>query len=112
MFGFVGKAIKGVKLYKSWRNIFKPPSRWRIIMPDGQTVEVPVKSAWSSKINWTELVKAGAVLLTMFGVTLDGETQKMVVAAIVAGGGVVTWVLRTWFNNSATPNAVKNGGGQ
>ena len=61
-----------------------------------------VKSAWASKINWTQAVAFAAMLFTMFGIDLPQDVQTEVVAGIVAGQSVLTWVLRTWFTTSIT----------
>ncbi len=71
-------------------------------------VSVAVKSAWLSKINWTQFVAFIAMLLTMFGIDLPPETQASILAAIVAGSSVITWVLKTFFTNTVTPaSAIK-----
>ena len=61
-----------------------------------------VKSSWASKINWTQALAFLAMLFTMFGIDLPQDVQTEVVAGIVAGQSVLTWVLRTWFTTSIT----------
>ena len=61
-----------------------------------------VKSAWISKINWTQVVGFAAMLFTMFGIDMPANVQAQIVAGIVAAQGVLTWVLRTWFTTSIT----------
>lgn len=64
---------------------------------------IKAKSAWVSKINWTQAVAMLAMALSFFGFDLDAKTQADVLAAIIAMQGIVTWVLRTFFNNSVSP---------
>ncbi len=65
---------------------------------------VKVKPAKKSKINWTQIITAISIILSFVGVDLDAETQTAVVTAIAAVGVVVTWILRTWFNDTVTPS--------
>lgn len=68
-----------------------------------------IKSAWLSKINWTQAIGFLAMIGTVLGFDLDAETQKNLLALIVAGQAVLTWVLRTWFTKTVTPSvAAKN----
>ncbi len=64
---------------------------------------VVAKSAWQSKIVWTQVVSILAMALSFFGYDLDAQTQTEILAAIIAVNGVITWVLRTFFNNSVSP---------
>ena len=75
---------------------------------------VDVKSAWLSKINWGEAVKAVALLGAIWGFPLPDSVQHNAVVglqglttAIVAGGAIYTWVVRTWFTTSVTPQSAK-----
>lgn len=67
------------------------------------TVPVEVKSAWYSKINWTQAVAIAASGAVLLGVDVDAQTQASIVMAIQGAQGIVTWVLRTWFNRSVSP---------
>ena len=67
--------------------------------------QVEVKSAWLSKINWTQAVAVLAAVLTMFNFDLDAKTQADVVAGIVGIQAVVTWAMRTFFTTTVTPSA-------
>lgn len=59
---------------------------------------VPVKSAWASKINWTQAVAVLASVLTLFGFSsLTPEQQAAIVTTISVVQGVATWVMKTWF---------------
>lgn len=66
-------------------------------------VSVDVKSAWFSKINWTQAVAVIAMIATVFGFNLDPATQVSIVSAIVSVQAVVTWVLKTFTKPSVTP---------
>lgn len=66
-------------------------------------VEVAVKSAWWSKINWTQAIAMVATAATMFGFDFPPELQVKIVGTITAVSGVVTVIMRTWFTTSVTP---------
>ena len=61
-----------------------------------------VKTAWLSKINWGEAIKALAMILTLFGVNLPPEIQADLLGVIIAVGAIYTWVMRTWFTTKLT----------
>jgi hypothetical protein len=67
------------------------------------SARVEVKSAWFSKINWTQGVSLIATLLALKGFTLDAETQVALVTGIQSAQAVVTWAFRTFFNRSVSP---------
>ena len=66
-------------------------------------VEVAVKSAWWSKINWVQAVTMLATIATVFGFDFPPELQAKIVATITGVSGVATVILRTWFTTSVTP---------
>lgn len=68
-------------------------------------VEVAVKSAWWSKINWVQAVAMVATVATVFGFDFPPEMQAKIVATITGVSGVATVILRTWFTTSVTPAA-------
>jgi hypothetical protein len=75
----------------------------------GSTVTVPVKSAWYSKINWTQAVGIVATVIavvTSNRVQIDPATQVSIVATIQGIVAVATWVQRTWFTTAVTPASV------
>lgn len=74
-----------------------------------KTVRVDYKSAFMSKINWTQLVAMLAMLLTYFGIDLDAQTQEAVLAGIIAITTVLTWVMKTWFTTTVTPSSMPPG---
>lgn len=65
---------------------------------------IVAKSAWMSKINWTQGVAALAAALAFFGFDLDAHTQASILAGIVGVQAVVTWFFRTFMNNSVDPS--------
>ena len=65
-------------------------------------VEVAVKSAWWSKINWVQAVAMVATVATVFGFNFPPEFQAKVVETIIGVSGVATIILRTWFTTSVT----------
>jgi hypothetical protein len=73
-----------------------------------EIVRVETKSAWLSKINWTQAVGLTAsVLVFATGGKIDIplEQQTEVVLAIQALQGLVTWALKTWWTPTITPAA-------
>lgn len=66
---------------------------------------VPVKSAFLSKINWTQAIAFAAMMFSIFGVDLDAKTQADMLAGVIAAQSIITWVLRTFFTTSVTPSA-------
>lgn len=66
-------------------------------------VEVAVKSAWWSKVNWTQIVAMFASFGVIFGLDLSPEEQAKIVATIQAFSGLATIILRTWFTTTITP---------
>lgn len=66
-----------------------------------------MKSAWFSKINWTQFVAFLAMVLTVFGIDLPEDVQAQLVVAIGGFQAVVTWVLRTWFTKDMTYSSLK-----
>lgn len=66
-------------------------------------VEVAVKSAWWSKINWVQAVTLLATVATVFGFDFPPELQAKVVATITGVSAFLTIVIRTWFTTTVTP---------
>lgn len=60
------------------------------------------KTAWLSKINWTQAVGLMAMVLTWFGVDLPDDVRAQIVSAIVAVMAIATWILRTFFTKKLT----------
>jgi hypothetical protein len=66
------------------------------------------KTAWFSKINWTQAVSFLAMIIAFFGFDLPAEQQAEIVAAILAVTNVVTWIIRTWFTDTLTDASVSS----
>lgn len=72
-------------------------------------VIVPVKSAWTSKINWTQAVQAVAMVLTLVSggkFNLTGEEQAAIITVIGIAGNVFTVVLKTFYTSTVTPSSI------
>jgi hypothetical protein len=74
------------------------------------TAIVPIKSAWTSKINWTQAISVIASLLALKGINLDASTQASILSVIIGINAVTTWVMRTWFNGSVTASSLPTKG--
>lgn len=74
-------------------------------LASGKKALVKTKSAWASKINWTQVIGVVAMLGAMFGLDLDAQTQAAIVAGIVAVQGVATVIFKTWFTSTVTPES-------
>lgn len=73
------------------------------------TTVVDVKSAWVSKINWTQAVGVAATVVavvTSNKIAIPAEQQVEIVALIQAAQGIATWVIKTWFTPSVTAGSV------
>lgn len=76
------------------------------------TVQVDVKSAWASKINWTQAVSAFAMILTLVSggkIGMSGDQQAAAVVTIGVVTNVVTWVIKTWFTPTVTAASLPKG---
>ncbi len=71
-----------------------------MVLPVGSITTVPVKSAATSKINWTQLIGFGASLAAGFGLDLDPVTITKVVVGVQAVQSLATIIMRTWFTKS------------
>ena len=70
---------------------------------------VEVKSAWWSKINWTQAVGIGASILAVITAgkfDVPAEQQVILVGVIQGIQALATWVFRTWFTPTVTPASV------
>lgn len=66
-----------------------------------------VRSAWLSKINWTQAVTSLAMVLSWLGIDMPPDVRAAVITGIAAIGQVATWILRTWFTTTLTPGSVE-----
>ncbi len=71
----------------------------------GSSINVPVKSAVTSKINVTQVIGVAAMLASYFGLPLTPEQLAGVVTTIGVAQSIVTWVLRTWFTKSVVASS-------
>lgn len=72
-------------------------------LPVDTTITVPVSSAWTSKVNWTQAVAAFAMILTLVSggkVGMSGDQQAALVVSIGVFFNIVTWVLKTFFTST------------
>ena len=79
----------------------------------GDVVGVSVKSAWLSKINWTQAVAGAAMILTFISggkMDLTADQQAALVMSIGVLGNIVTWIIKTWFTPTVTPASVASPG--
>lgn len=68
-------------------------------------IEVAVRSAWWSKVNWTQAVAMLATLGVIFDLNVSPEDQAKIVATIQGVSGLATIILRTWFTTTVTQAA-------
>ncbi|HYV30886.1 MAG TPA: hypothetical protein VEO53_07275, partial [Candidatus Binatia bacterium] len=68
-----------------------------------EVAKVEIKSAWLSKINWTQAVAAAASIAVIFGVDVPPEQQVTIVAAIQIIQTLTTIVIKTWLTPTITP---------
>lgn len=72
--------------------------------------QVDVRSAWFSKINWTQAVGIAAsalVFLTGGKVNIPVDVQIQIVTGVQVVTGIATWIQRTWFTTTITPSSAK-----
>lgn len=68
-----------------------------------ETVRTEVKSTFLSKINWASALGLAATIFALFGIDLDEDTQKQVIAGIAGVTTLAVWVIRTFFTKTVTP---------
>lgn len=73
------------------------------------TVTVPIKSAWASKINWLQAASLIVTFLTgiVGAFNLDPVTTAKLTASIAMFGQLATMVVKTFFTASVTASSVK-----
>ncbi len=80
--------------------------------PSLPSITVPITSAWSSKVNWTQAVSAGAMVLTLVSggkVGMSADQQAAAVVTIGVIGNIVTWVFKTFFTSSVHAASLPKG---
>lgn len=69
--------------------------------------QVPMKSAWWSKINWAQAIAMVAMAGTVFNLfDWTPEDQVKVLAGITTIQSGVTWMVKTFFTPTVTPTSV------
>lgn len=71
-----------------------------VASPAPNKVIAEVSTPSTSKINWTQIIGAAAMIGSYFGIHLDPPTQTAVAVSIGLATQAITWVLRTWFTNT------------
>jgi hypothetical protein len=71
---------------------------------------IEIKSAKMSKINWTQLIAAVAMLLTMFGLDITPEHQAAAVVVIGLISQFATVIWKTWFTTTITRSSAELAG--
>lgn len=72
----------------------------------GSTTNVPIKSPWTSKINWTQLIGIGTTIAALFGLHLPPEQLVAVITGVQAAQAVVTVIIKTFFTKSVSAPSV------
>lgn len=78
------------------------------IKADKTIAVVPVTSAWTSKINLTQLFGILFTIGALFGIDVPPEIRAYIISGIVAIMAVVTWFFRTFITRSVTKSSLKN----
>ncbi len=73
--------------------------------PPGVIVSVPVASAWTSKINWTQAIGSGFSLMTWAFGMLPPQYAALGPIAIQFAQGLITWYLKTYATTTITPSS-------
>ena len=72
--------------------------------------KVQVKSAWFSKINWLQVggavLTGAATLMAQNAFGLDDATVVKVMGILNLVQGGATFVVKTWFTPTVTPNSL------
>lgn len=84
----------------------KPPVSPPPVAPSTE-VEVPVVSAWWSKINIVAVLTALISLAAALGFVVPPEWREVVLQIGAIGSPVLITILRTWFTRSVTPSVAK-----
>lgn len=71
------------------------------------TEVVEVKSAWFSKINWTQFIGLAAMVATLFGIPVTDELKVQIIALIGAVQSIATWYFKTFATKTITAASAK-----
>jgi hypothetical protein len=67
---------------------------------------VPIKSAWTSKINWIQVISVLSALGILFGIDISAEDQAKLLVAATVVSNIVTGVVKTWFTATVTEQSI------
>lgn len=67
---------------------------------------VPVKSAWASKINWTNVLGGVGTIIVALAAGFDAPTSAAILTGWSLLQNVLSVVFRTWFNASVAPQSL------
>lgn len=70
-----------------------------------EVAEVDVKSAWYSKINWTQMVGPAVSVAAFFGLNLSADDMAKVIIGVQAVQSIVTVIMKTFFTTTVTPSS-------
>ena len=65
-------------------------------------VNVPVKSSWTSKVNWTAVGTLAVNLLVAFGLDLSEDTKVAICSGVSTVGTLLVVVFRSKYTTSIT----------
>ncbi len=68
-------------------------------------VAVPVKSAWSSKINWIQVIGSGFSLATWAFGMLPQQYAALGPIVIQFAQSLITWYFKTYATTTITPSS-------
>jgi len=70
------------------------------------TARVQTRSAFLSKVNWTQVGAAAMMIITTNALGFDDATQVKVMAATTLAQSILTVVFKTWFTNTVAPQSL------
>ncbi len=69
------------------------------------TVTVPVKSAWYSKVNWTQAIGLAISGATALSGILPPQYGVPVAIGVQAAQSMITWYFKTFATTTITPSS-------
>lgn len=78
----------------------------------GPVAVVPVKSAWASKVNWTQAISMVAMVASYFTggkINLTPDQQTALAVAIGVVTNVVTIIIKSYFTPTVTVGSLTKG---
>ena len=73
--------------------------------PPGAVVSVPVASAWTSKINWTQVIGVSMSAATWAFGMLPPQYAALGPIAIQFAQSLITWYFKTYATTTITPSS-------